>query len=95
MQGGNRDADIENGLMDTVGEGEGGRNWESRTYIYILPCVKQIASRKLLYSIGSPARHTVNDLEECDGWVGGRFKREGIYVYSLWLIHLVVWQKPA
>ena len=25
--------------------------------------------------------------------VGGRFKREGTYVY-LWLIHIVVWQKP-
>ena len=28
------------------------------------------------------------------GWeVGGRFKREGTYVY-LWLIHGDVWQKP-
>ena len=27
------------------------------------------------------------------GGVGGRFKREGTYVY-LWLIHIVVWQKP-
>ena len=26
--------------------------------------------------------------------VGGRFKREGIYVY-LWLIHVNVWQKPT
>ena len=25
--------------------------------------------------------------------VGGRFQREGIYVY-LWLIHADVWQKP-
>ena len=30
------------------------------------------------------------------GWgeVGGRFKREGIYVY-LWLIHIAIWQKPT
>ena len=29
------------------------------------------------------------------GWgVGGRFKREGTYVY-LWLIYVVVWQKPT
>ena len=34
-------------------------------------------------------------LEGCDGgWVGGRFKREGIYVYIL-LIHFVVQQKPT
>ena len=26
--------------------------------------------------------------------VGGRFQREGTYVY-LWLIHVVVWQKPT
>lgn len=30
----------------------------------------------------------------CGGGVGGRFQREGIYVYS-WLIHVVVRQKPA
>ena len=28
MQGRKRDADEENGLLDTVGEGEGGTNWE-------------------------------------------------------------------
>ena len=26
--------------------------------------------------------------------VGGRFKREGTYVY-LWLVHVNVWQKPT
>ena len=35
--------------------------------------------------------------DDLDGWdgvgVGGSLKREGIYVY-LWLIHIVVWQKP-
>jgi len=30
-----------------------------------------------------------------DGWeVGGRFKREGTYIY-LWLIHVDGWQKPT
>ena len=38
-----------------AGEGEGGMNWEISTDIYILPCVKQTASGKLLYSPGSPA----------------------------------------
>ena len=29
------------------------------------------------------------------GWeVGGRFNREGTYIY-LWLIHVDVWQKPT
>ena len=40
----NWDADVDNGLVDTAGEGEGGTNWESSTDIYILPgiyiCIK-------------------------------------------------------
>ena len=44
MYGRNRDTDIEYGHVDTVGEGEGGTNWEIRFDINILPYVKQIAS---------------------------------------------------
>ena len=34
-------------------------------------------------------------LEGWDAWeVGGRFKREGLYVH-LWLTHADVWQKPT
>ena len=40
LQGRNRDADVENGLVDTVGEGKSGINSESSTDIYIPPCVK-------------------------------------------------------
>ena len=40
LQGRNGDSDIENGLMDTVGEGESGTNWENNTNIYTLPSVK-------------------------------------------------------
>jgi len=35
----------------------------------------------------------LDDLEGWDGeWVGGEFKREGIYAY-IWLIHVAVQQK--
>ena len=47
--------DIENGLVDTVGEREGGASSEGSTDIYTQPCVKQTASGKLLYSTGSSA----------------------------------------
>ena len=40
LQGRNREADIENGCVDTVGEGEGGMNWEIRFDINTLQCVK-------------------------------------------------------
>ena len=36
------DADVENDLVDTAGEGEGRTNWESSFDIYTLPYVKQI-----------------------------------------------------
>ena len=40
LQGSNRKADVENGRVDTAGEGEGGMNWEIRFDINTLPCVK-------------------------------------------------------
>ena len=39
FQGRNRDAEIENGLVDTVEE-EDGTNWESSTDRYTLPYIK-------------------------------------------------------
>ena len=40
MQGNNREEDIENSLVDTVGEEEGGMNWERSTETYSLLYVK-------------------------------------------------------
>ena len=53
MQGRNRDAEVGNRVVDTVGEGEGRANWEIRIHPYTLSCVKQIARRKLPYSTSS------------------------------------------
>ena len=36
LQGRNRDADAEKGLVDTVGEGLGGMNWETGSYMCYL-----------------------------------------------------------
>jgi len=41
------------------GDGESGMNWETRTDMCTLPCVKQIASENLLHSMGSSARCSV------------------------------------
>ena len=38
--GRNRDADVQNRLVDTVREGEGGMNWESSIDTYTLPTSK-------------------------------------------------------
>ena len=49
--------------------------------------------------IGIPQNSNGNVLcDNLEGWdgvgLGGKFKREGTYVY-LWLIYLAVWQKPG
>ena len=61
---------------------------------YTSPDVKQIASGNLLYEAESSNSVLYDNLEDGLGWeVGGKFKKEGTYVY-LWLIHVDVWQKP-
>ena len=47
---------MKNGPVDTVEDGEGGTSWESGIDVYELPCVKWIASRKLLCSKASNNR---------------------------------------
>ena len=42
LQVSNRDADIENRLVDTVGEGEGGTNQESNIETYTLPHILEM-----------------------------------------------------
>ena len=82
MQGGNRDADIENRLVHPAGEEEGGTNGESGIETYILPQIKQRASRNLLYDTGTPTWCSVTTRRGGMGWqVGGRFQREDTYTY--------------
>ena len=90
MQGRNGDTDVENGLGNKSGGGEGGGNGESSTAIYTLPYVNQMlvksccSQRSLAWSLtgGTGVQ------------VGGRLKKEGIHVY-LGPIHLAVQQKPT
>ena len=64
--------------MDTVGEGDGGMNWESSIETYTLPYVNYTASGNLLSDTGSSSPVLCGDLERWDGWeVGERLKREG------------------
>ena len=93
LQGRNRDADIENRLVETAREGEGGTNGESSIETYTLPYVQYIASGNLLYNAGNSNPVLCDKLEGGMGWkVGGRIIREGTYVY-LRLIHVDIWQK--
>ena len=44
MRDSKRDTDVLNGLLDSVGEGEGGMIWENGIETCILSCKKRIAS---------------------------------------------------
>ena len=72
LQGSNGNTDIENRLLDTVGGGEGGMNWESSMETYTLPYIKQIASRNLLYDTGRSNQVLCDNQEGSDGAGSGR-----------------------
>ena len=86
MQGSSGETDIKNRLMD-MGRGEGEMYGERNMDTYITIC--KIDSQ-WEFAVWLRKLILCNTLE---GWygreMGGRFKREGIYVY-LWLIHVEV-----
>ena len=59
MPSSHSDTDVENRLVDTVGEEEDGINSESVIETYALPHVKQIARRNLLCDPGSSTQCSV------------------------------------
>ena len=76
--------------MDMGKEKERVRCMNRVTWKLTLPYVKQIANRNLLYGSGNSNKGSVSTWMGGMGReMGGRFKREGIYVY-LWLIHVEV-----
>ena len=52
MQDSEKDADLLNSLLDSVGEGEGGMVWENGIETCILSYVKWIASPGLMHETG-------------------------------------------
>ena len=93
MQDRKRDTDVQNRLLDSVGEGKGGMIWENSIETCILSNVKQIASPGWMHETSArgwctgktPRNGMGRGLEGGSGW--------GIHV-NPWLIHINVWQKP-
>ena len=52
MRDSKRDTDVYNGLLDSVGEGEGGVIWENGIETSKLSCKKRIASLCLIQDTG-------------------------------------------
>ena len=72
MQDSKRDTDVQNRLLDSVGEGEGGMIWENGIETCILSCKKRIASLCLMQDTGCLGLVHGDDPERCYGEGGGR-----------------------
>ena len=93
LQGSDGDAARESRPVDTAGEGEGGMNRESNSETQTLPYVTYIASRSLLYDVGSSNSVLCDNLKR-GGFVGGGSRgRECMYTYG-WLLLLYGRNQP-
>ena len=81
MQGRNGEADVENELVDTVGERASGTSGKSSINICTLLCVKWIVRKKLLYNTGSPVWCSVMTQRGRMGVKEGGSRRKG-YIYK-------------
>ena len=66
MQNRKRDTDVQNRLLDSVGEGEGGMFRENSTETSILSRVKQITSLSWMHEASA------------QGWCTGKTQRDGM-----------------
>ena len=93
MKNRKRDTDVQNRLLDSVGEGEDGIFWENSIETCILPGVKQITSPGWMHETSAQAWCTgKTQRDRVEREVGGG-SGWGIHV-NPWLIHVNVWQKP-
>ena len=88
MRDSKRDTDVNNSLLDSVGEGKGGMICENSIETWILSYVKLITSPGSIHETGCSGLVHWDDPE---GWEGG--SGWGTYVHP-WLTHVNVWQKP-
>ena len=89
MQNRKRDTDVQNRLLDSVGEGKGGMFRENSIETSILSRVKEITSPGWMLRAGGLGRP--RGMGKRGRWEGGSVW--GIHVCP-WLIHVNVWQKP-
>ena len=92
MQDRKRDTDVQNRLLDSMGEGEGGMIWENSIETCIFSSVTLITSPGWMHE--TSGRGWCTGMTQRDGM--GREVGEGWEGNTLnpWLIHVNVWQKP-
>ena len=82
MQDSKRDTDVQNSLLNAVGEGEGGMIWENGIETCILSYVKWIASPGLMQDTECLGLVHWDDPEGWDGEGSGRGVQDGEHVYT-------------
>ena len=82
MQDSKRDTDVQNSLLDSVGEGEGGMIWENSIETCILSYVKQISGPGLMHETGCSGLVHWDDSEGWDGEGGGKAVQDGEHMYT-------------
>ena len=82
MRGSKRDTDVQNSLLDSVGEGEGEMIWEYGIETCIISYMKRIASPDSMHDTGCLGLVHWDDPEGWDGEGGGRGVQDGEHVYT-------------
>ena len=77
-----RDTDVENSLLDSVGEDEGGMIWENVNETCIISYVKRIASPSSMHDTGCSGLVHWDDPEGWYGEGGGRRVQDGEHMYT-------------
>ena len=82
MRDSKRDTDVQNRLLDSVGEGKDGMIWENSIESCTLSYVKQIASPGSRHETGCSGLVHWDDPEGWDGEGGGRGVQDGEHMYT-------------
>ena len=77
-----RDNDVQNSLLDSVGQGEGGMIWENGTETCIISYMKRVASPGSMRNTGCLGLVHWDDPEGWYGEGGGRRVQDGEHVYT-------------
>ena len=82
MRDSKRDTDVQNSLLDSVGEGESGMIWENGIETCISSYVRRIASPGSMHDTGCLGLVHWDDPEGWDGEGDGRGVQGGEHIYT-------------
>ena len=82
MRDSKRDTDVQNSLLDSVGEGEGGMIWGNVMETCIISYKKRITNPGLMHETGCSGLVHWDDPERWDGERGVRGVQDGEHMYT-------------